>query len=159
LERCVVQTISQNGGTDLDLSSSEMLFCFRHWTPFLFQNAILTFLLHIRGLHLGFALLGTMWLLVTMVELLCNGMWSHPCLNAAPWLCMLTILVTVVCVTTYPAICKRHHNCFEWIHCFAGWTALRLLWVFISVADAWEFITIFMPAISREDLTSISWLL
>ena len=74
---------SQNGRTDLDLSSSKMLFCFRHWTPFLFQNAILTFLLHIRGLHLGFALLGTMWLLAMMVELLCNGMWSHPCLNAA----------------------------------------------------------------------------
>ena|SRR5258708_20513059 len=31
-------------------------------------------------------------------------------------------MTTVVCVTTYPAICKRHwhHNCFEQIHCFAG---------------------------------------
>src|SRR5260221_11093352 len=119
-----------------------MLFCFRHWTPFLFWNAILTFLLHIGGLHLGFALLGTMWLLMMMVELLCNSMWSPPCLNASPWLCMLailmTVIVTVVCVAAYPAIHKRDHNCFKQIHCFAGWTALRLLWVFISVANAWD---------------------
>ena len=77
-----------------------------------------------------------------MVELLHNGMWSHPHSNAPPWLCMLAVLVTVimtaVCIATYPAICERHHNCFEQIHRFAGWTALGLLWVFISVADAWD---------------------
>src|SRR5260221_5535916 len=35
---------------------------------------------------------------------------------------LMTVIVNVVCVTMYPAICKRHHNCFEWIHCFVGWT-------------------------------------
>ncbi len=119
-----------------------LLFCFRRWTPFLFRNAISTFLLHIGGLHSGFALSGTMWLLATTVELLRNGMWSHPRSNAAPWLSVLAVLVTVivtaVCVAAHPAIRERHHNCFERIHRFAGWTALGLLWVFIGVADAWD---------------------
>ena len=119
-----------------------MLFCFKRWTPFRFRNAISKFLLNIGGLHSGFAVSGTMWLLATTVELIRNAMWSQPLSNAAPWLSALAIIVTVilvtVCVAAHPAIRERHHNFFERIHRFAGWTALGILWVFISVHDAWD---------------------
>ncbi|KAF8334669.1 uncharacterized protein EI90DRAFT_2892249, partial [Cantharellus anzutake] len=121
---------------------SVLLFFFKRWTPFVFRNAISTFLLNIGGLHSGFAISGTMWLVTATIELFRNAMWTLPRSNAAPWLCVLatgvSCIVVAVCVTAHPFIRERHHNFFERVHRFAGWTALGLLWIFIGVADAWS---------------------
>jgi hypothetical protein len=48
------------------------------------------------------------------------------------------MVVLSVCITAHPAIRERHHNFFEQVHRFAGWSALLLLWVFIGIADSWD---------------------
>ena len=119
-----------------------LLFCFKRWTPLGFRNAISAFLLNIGGLHSGFSVSGTMWLVTTTIELFRSVAWSHPRSNADPWLCVLglavSLLIVSVCITAHPALRERHHNLFERIHRFAGWTALGLLWIFVGVADAWD---------------------
>ncbi len=119
-----------------------LLFFFKRWTPLGFRDAISAFLLNIGGLHSGFSVSGTMWLITTTIELFRSVTWRHPRSNADPWLCVLglavSLVIVIVCITAHPVLRERHHNLFERIHRFAGWTALGLLWIFVGVADAWD---------------------
>ncbi|WP_030900586.1 membrane protein [Streptomyces sp. NRRL S-474] len=75
---------------------------------------------HFGGLHVGGALAGTAWFLALTITAP-NG----PA-TAVGW--ALVGLLTIVVATALPPFRSRHHDHFEKIHRFGGWTALVLFW-------------------------------
>ncbi|WP_369169172.1 hypothetical protein AB5J49_15245 [Streptomyces sp. R28] len=75
---------------------------------------------HFGGLHVGAALAGTAWFLALAVTTT-NGP-----LMAVSW--TLLALLALIVATALPPFRSRHHDHFEKIHRFGGWTALILFW-------------------------------
>ncbi|WP_128428282.1 hypothetical protein [Streptomyces cyaneus] len=75
---------------------------------------------HFGGLHVGGALAGTAWFLALA---LCTT--NRP-LMVVSW--TLLALLALIVATALPPFRSRHHDHFEKIHRFGGWTALILFW-------------------------------
>lgn len=75
---------------------------------------------HFGGLHVGGALAGTAWFLALALATT-NGP-----LMAVSW--TLLALLALIVATALPPFRSRHHDHFEKIHRFGGWTALVLFW-------------------------------
>ncbi|MBA0662473.1 hypothetical protein Goklo_006583 [Gossypium klotzschianum] len=50
-------------------------------------------------------------------------------------------LLCLTCLAAFPLVRHLHHNVFERIHRFAGWTALALLWAFIVLTISYDPVT------------------
>ncbi|KUM72875.1 hypothetical protein [Streptomyces griseorubiginosus] len=81
---------------------------------------------HFGGLHVGGALAGTAWFLALTVTTP-NG----PSM-AVGW--ALIALLALIVATALPPFRSRHHDHFEKIHRFGGWTALALFWTHTLLA-------------------------
>ncbi|WP_030043094.1 hypothetical protein, partial [Streptomyces resistomycificus] len=79
---------------------------------------------HFGGLHVGAALAGACWFLALTVAVTVEG--GDITLTAVSW--TLVALLAVIVATALPAFRSRHHDHFEKIHRFGGWTALALFW-------------------------------
>jgi hypothetical protein len=79
---------------------------------------------HFGGLHVGGALAGAAWFLALAVAVTTEG--GNPPLTAVGW--ALVALLGVIVATALPPFRSRHHDLFERIHRFGGWTALALFW-------------------------------
>ncbi|WP_030615527.1 membrane protein [Streptomyces fulvoviolaceus] len=79
---------------------------------------------HFGGLHVGGALAGSLWFLALAVVVTVDG--SNLPLIAVGWI--LIALLVVIIATALPPFRSRHHDHFEKIHRFGGWTALVLFW-------------------------------
>ncbi|MFF5185012.1 hypothetical protein ACFY30_14710 [Streptomyces sp. NPDC000345] len=75
---------------------------------------------HFGGLHVGGALAGAVWFLALTLRTT-NGP-----LLAVGW--TLVALLAVIVGTALPRFRSRHHDRFEMIHRFGGWSALALFW-------------------------------
>ncbi|MGN9758874.1 hypothetical protein [Streptomyces sp. SD31] len=75
---------------------------------------------HFGGLHVGGALAGTAWFLALAVTT------TNGTLMAVSW--SLLVLLALIVATALPPFRSRHHDHFEKIHRFGGWTALILFW-------------------------------
>ncbi|MEU1510733.1 hypothetical protein ABZ490_00995 [Streptomyces sp. NPDC005811] len=75
---------------------------------------------HFGGLHVGGALAGAAWFLALTLRTR-NGP-----LLAVGW--TLVALLALIVATALPPFRSRHHDTFEKIHRFGGWTALALFW-------------------------------
>jgi hypothetical protein len=113
------------------------LMLFRRWPPYWFRNAIAMFLLHLGGLHSGFAVSGSLWLVTATIEFFRQGSTLvHPAiLGFSIFAC---VLVGAVCVSAYPTIRNTHHNIFENTHRLAGWTGVAIIWILVCLADSWS---------------------
>lgn len=86
---------------------------------------------HFGGLHSGSAVAGTLWYIVFLAGLM--GHYNDP-LQSTPenilWVTfMLMALLVLMVATALPAVRRRFHNQFEWVHRFGGWSVLLLFWV------------------------------
>ncbi|KOU56810.1 membrane protein [Streptomyces sp. MMG1533] len=79
---------------------------------------------HFGGLHVGGALAGAGWFLALAVSVTSQG--TNTALTAVSW--ALVALLAVIVATALPPFRSRHHDHFEKIHRFGGWTALALFW-------------------------------
>ncbi|CAL3963300.1 unnamed protein product [Diplocarpon coronariae] len=80
---------------------------------------------HLGGLHSGCAISSLVWLMVFIA-------WStitrpEPAILSVSYLILALMLAIVA--TAHPAMRIKHHDRFERVHRFAGWTALVLFWV------------------------------
>jgi hypothetical protein len=75
---------------------------------------------HFGGLHVGGALAGTAWFLAATIST------DNRRQAAVGW--TLLALLAVIIATALPPFRSRHHDHFEKIHRFGGWTALALFW-------------------------------
>jgi hypothetical protein len=113
------------------------LIIFKRWPPYWFRNAIATFLLHLGGLHSGFAVSGSLWLVTATIEFFRQGpALIHPAVLA--FSVVACVLVSAVCASAYPTIRNTHHNTFENIHRLAGWTGVAIIWILVCLADSWS---------------------
>ncbi|KAL3496559.1 hypothetical protein BJX62DRAFT_221887 [Aspergillus germanicus] len=89
---------------------------------------------HLGGVHSGAATMAVAW----YTGDICSNIYrfversdepSRPSvLTITLSLIALTIFL-IMLVFAYPTIRKKHHNTFERVHRFAGWTALAIIWV------------------------------
>jgi hypothetical protein len=113
------------------------LLLFKRWPPLLVREMIASFLLHIGGLHSGFAISGTLWMIASIIEFFRRGpQLIHASIMALSLVTCITLIV--VCASAWPSLRNNHHNFFENIHRFAGWTGLAVLWVVVILADSWD---------------------
>ncbi|MBT2420052.1 hypothetical protein J7F01_17395 [Streptomyces sp. ISL-22] len=75
---------------------------------------------HFGGLHVGGALAGATWFLALTL----TG--AEGLTAVVSW--ALVVLLAVIVATALPPFRSRHHDHFEKIHRFGGWTALALFW-------------------------------
>ncbi|MEU5885593.1 hypothetical protein ABZ835_01955 [Streptomyces sp. NPDC047461] len=81
---------------------------------------------HFGGLHVGGALAGASWFMALTVTT------TDAALRAVGW--TLTALLALIIATALPPFRSRHHDHFEKIHRFGGWTALALFWTHTLLA-------------------------
>ncbi|WP_338778559.1 hypothetical protein [Streptomyces sp. DG1A-41] len=79
---------------------------------------------HFGGLHVGGALAGAAWFLALTVAVTRAG--TDVPLITVSW--TLVALLALIVATALPAFRSRHHDHFEKIHRFGGWSGLALLW-------------------------------
>lgn len=116
---------------------SVFLMLFRRWPSCWFRNAITMFLLHLGGLHSGFAVSGSLWLVTATIEFFRKGSTLiHPSILA--FSVFGCVVVGAVCVSAHPAIRNSHHNVFENTHRLAGWTGVAIIWILVCLADSWS---------------------
>ncbi|KAK1223094.1 hypothetical protein PQX77_014022 [Marasmius sp. AFHP31] len=84
---------------------------------------------HIGGLHSGFAVSGTVWLILftgkATKDVVEGGRTSIATLVLS-WVIMVFLFGMVV--FAYPSFRAKKHNSFERIHRFAGWSAAAMVW-------------------------------
>jgi len=86
---------------------------------------------HFGGLHMGGAVVGTVWFAIFV------GSLTYHFANGLPGVSLATIAVTYtllaalvfIIVMALPSQRARFHDRFELIHRFGGWTALILFWI------------------------------
>ncbi|PNY29399.1 Nonribosomal peptide synthetase 5 [Tolypocladium capitatum] len=95
---------------------------------------------HLGGVHSGAGVCATSWLLASTVRSTVAYAQGSPTDSLATL--VVSWLLSALCCTivgfAWPTFRKLHHNLFERLHRFLGWTALCLFWVrtVLSVRDA-----------------------
>jgi hypothetical protein len=79
---------------------------------------------HFGGIHVGGALAGTVWFAAFTIQALRTGVGTA---LTAIVIAQLVILVGI-CIVSMPAFRAKHHDTFEIVKRFGGWTSLLLLW-------------------------------
>lgn len=104
--------------------------------PIAIKTCVTSALLHIGGIHAGCAVASVVWLAVGVFHPLSKGSVD------GPWvilLCSVILLfLTIMCITSLPAIRDRSHDLFEFTHRFLGWSTLLLLWGYALLTVNWS---------------------
>jgi hypothetical protein len=79
---------------------------------------------HFGGLHVGGATAGTLWFLGLLPVLVTGGAPGEVLAVS----CALGALLITMIVTALPLLRARHHDLFERVHRFGGWSVLLLFW-------------------------------
>ena len=85
---------------------------------------------HFGGLHAGGNTMGTLWFVILLVGMIIdfmNGGETVSTLTLGLTALMVGILMTMIGTAFFP-VRSRHHNLFEIVHRFAGWSMLLLFW-------------------------------
>ncbi|CAN1150029.1 Adenylate-forming reductase 06235 [Linum perenne] len=104
------------------------------WVPIRVKTSATSFLQSLGGIHSGCGVSSVAWLIYSLVLGLKNR--ANTSLESIIVAWVILSLISLSCFAAFPLIRHLHHNVFERIHRFAGWTALALLWwfVFLSVS-------------------------
>lgn len=89
---------------------------------------------HLGGVHSGAGICATIWLYISTirstVDLVSDG---DPIRGKTLAVLVLSWMLCALCgslvLFAYPTIRKAHHDLFERVHRFVGWTALAIFWV------------------------------
>ncbi|PHH63874.1 hypothetical protein CDD82_1825 [Ophiocordyceps australis] len=87
---------------------------------------------HLGGLHSGAGFCATAWLLAATLRstiAYAQGRASRDSLATLVTSWLLSALCAAMVVFALPGFRKRHHNAFERLHRFLGWTAVALFWL------------------------------
>ena len=111
--------------------------CCHARVPVAMKHAVTSSLLHIGGVHAGCAVASLIWLATGTLGLLLEKPEGRKHWALLPVLCGLIMLLGAMCMTAVSVVRNRHHNLFEFIHRFFGWSALLLLWTQLLLITSW----------------------
>ncbi|CAN9104143.1 unnamed protein product [Alternaria alternata] len=107
------------------------------WVP-LGIRRICANVFHIGGIHVGCAIAAVIWFVIFVVgaSLEMAKDVDERVISVAPTVLSYLILVSLLAMTSlsYPAIRNRHHDIWEALHRFGGWTVLILYWVLVGLS-------------------------
>lgn len=104
----------------------------RSWVPLRVKTATTSLLQSLGGIHSGCGVSSLAWLIYALVLTLKDRENTSPTIIGVAS-CILSILF-LSCMAAFPLVRHLHHNVFERIHRFAGWTSLALVWVFVTLS-------------------------
>jgi len=86
---------------------------------------------HFGGLHVGGALVGTIWFAAFSASLLVHYWQGQPGVSLATVVVTVSILLILLLLLGFatPKYRAKYHDAFERTHRFGGWAALLLFWI------------------------------
>ncbi|XP_008439758.2 adenylate-forming reductase 06235 [Cucumis melo] len=111
----------------------------RSWVPLALKTAVTSLLQSLGGVHSGCGVSSIAWLVYSLVLAL-----RDPLKRSTPIIAVASAILALLCLSSlaaFPLVRHLHHNVFERIHRFAGWTALALLWAFLILTLTYDPIT------------------
>ncbi|GJE92420.1 hypothetical protein PsYK624_085740 [Phanerochaete sordida] len=114
---------------------------FQKWTPLWWRIVLTSLVQHIGGVHSGCAASGVAWLAYSVVRAFQRHARRHTPAVVLAWGVVTLVVAVVVMVAAAPRIRHYHHNFFEFHHRFAGWLAVVFIWIFVCIADSYDFAT------------------
>lgn len=100
------------------------------WVPLRLKTMATSLLQSLGGVHSGCGVSSIAWLAYAIGLAVKDGETPPEIIAVA------SAILALTCVTSlaaFPLVRLLHHNLFERTHRFAGWTALFLLWAFVSL--------------------------
>jgi|GEM_PF-253956 len=102
-----------------------------HWAPLRFRQ-LMGKVYHFGGIHIGGAICGTAWLIITLGSMVAQSGYRLPGVE----LSSVTVLLLVALINSLgalilsalPVLRQHFHNGFEKMHRFGGWLSLALFW-------------------------------
>ncbi|WP_420645273.1 hypothetical protein [Candidatus Leptofilum sp.] len=86
---------------------------------------------HFGGIHVGGAIMGTLWFAAFVGSLIYSWMNGLPGVSLATMMVtgVLLLLLIVIIALSLPHFRAKYHDQFELMHRFGGWASLLLFWV------------------------------
>jgi hypothetical protein len=107
------------------------------WVPLRIRR-ICAQVYHIGGIHSGCAVAAVIWFIIFTVGASIELSKPAPirALSLGPIIMSYVIMVLLLTMAflSYPTIRAKHHNFWEGIHRFGGWTVLILYWVLVAIS-------------------------
>ncbi|XP_010279143.1 PREDICTED: uncharacterized protein LOC104613140 [Nelumbo nucifera] len=108
----------------------------RSWVPIPFRTATTSFLQCLGGIHSSCSVSSVAWLVYALVLTLKDRENTSPEIIGVA--STILALLRLSCLAAFPLVCHLHHNVFERIHRFVGWTALGLNWAFVILTFSYQ---------------------
>ncbi|KAL2822912.1 hypothetical protein BJX63DRAFT_438902 [Aspergillus granulosus] len=96
---------------------------------------------HLGGCHSGAAVMAVSWYIgAVCLDIYSFGKRINPSILTITLSLMASLVFLIMLLLAYPMIRKKHHDLFERVHRFGGWTALAIIWVqtIFSIWDRYE---------------------
>ncbi|KAF3779764.1 hypothetical protein EJ110_NYTH40682 [Nymphaea thermarum] len=108
----------------------------RPWVPLCLKTATTSLLQSLGGIHSSCGVASIAWLVYALVlSLKDRSNTSSATLGVA---FTILVLLFLSALAAFPLVRHLHHNVFEGIHRFAGWTALALVWAFVFLTVSYQ---------------------
>ncbi|KAG8490838.1 hypothetical protein CXB51_014026 [Gossypium anomalum] len=111
----------------------------KSWVPLPIKTATTSLLQSLGGIHSSCGISSVAWLIYALVLTLKDRENTSPEIIGVA--SSILSLLCLTCLAAFPLVRHLHHNVFERIHRFAGWTALALLWAFIVLTISYDPVT------------------
>ncbi|KAK5825738.1 hypothetical protein PVK06_020602 [Gossypium arboreum] len=111
----------------------------KSWVPLPIKTATTSLLQSLGGIHSSCGISSVAWLIYALILTLKDRENTSPEIIGVA--STILSLLCLTCLAAFPLVRHLHHNVFERIHRFAGWTALALLWAFIVLTISYDPVT------------------
>lgn len=108
----------------------------RSFIPLHIKIAVTSLLQSLGGIHSGCGVSSIAWLVYALVLTLKDRDNTSTAIIA-----VASAILSLLCLTSlaaFPLVRHLHHNIFERVHRFAGWTALGLVWAFVILTISYD---------------------
>ncbi|KAJ8531539.1 hypothetical protein K7X08_026973 [Anisodus acutangulus] len=106
------------------------------WIPKRIKTIVTSLLQSLGGIHSGCAISSIAWLVYALILTLKDRENTSPEIICVAF--AILSLLSLSSLAAFPLVRHLHHNFFERIHRFVGWTALLLLWIFIALTISYD---------------------
>ncbi|CAA0395725.1 hypothetical protein AtNW77_Chr4g0294561 [Arabidopsis thaliana] len=106
------------------------------FVPLRIKIAVTALLQSLGGIHSGCGVSSVAWLIYALVLTLKDRDNTSTAIIAVA--STILSLLCLTCAAAFPLVRHLHHNVFERVHRFAGWTALGLVWAFVILTVSYD---------------------